>query len=81
MTTQRRFFTRANTNNKPVCIIQGEMGFYPIALMDDLDSEASIDAKLAAANAIFNNTPKDISAAVGCSMFGWDTPLAQTIGK
>ena len=74
---ERKFFTRSNTTNKPICIIEGKIGFFPVAPIDG--SETVVDAKLAAANAVFGNTPDEILAAEGCSMFGWDIPLAKRI--
>ena len=72
---RRQFFVRDPVTNKPVAVIQGKLGFYPVPICGD-DSPEAVDARLAGANAIFENTPKDVQIAVGCSMFGWDTPLA-----
>ena len=77
---QRRFFLRRPMTGEPICIIQGESGFYPATIGGDNSPEAT-DAKLAAANAIFNNTEADIEAALTCSMFGWDIPAANNISS
>lgn len=70
---RRQFFGRDPVTNKPVAVIQGKLGFYPLP---GIGAPEAVDARLADANAIFGNTPRDFEIAVGCSMFGWDTPLA-----
>ena len=79
MEIERRFFMRHQTTGKPICLVQGKLGFFPATMMLDAESDDAIDAKLAAANSVYGNTPADITAAEGCSMFGWDIPLAKSI--
>ena len=74
----RRFYTRLNTTNEPICIIQGEKGYYPISI-DGNHSDTDIDSKMDTLNEFMGNTPEDLEAAIGCSMFGWHIPLAKTI--
>lgn len=75
---KRKFFGRNPGSNEPIRVIQGEMGFYPLQFAGD-DSPESVDEKLDRLNWIFGNTPEDVQIAIGCSMFGWDTPLAEDL--
>ena len=71
----RQFYTRHPETGAPIALTQGESGFYPVVIGGD-NSPSITDEKLAATNAIFNNTAKDIEIALACSMFGWDIPMA-----
>lgn len=74
----RQFYTRHPETNEPIALTQGESGYYPVVVGGD-NREAATDEKLAATNAIFNNTAKDIEIALACSMFGWDIPIASDL--
>jgi len=74
----RQFFTRHPETNQPISMIEGKLGYFPVTVGGD-NRTAATDEKLAATNALFNNTDKDIEIAIGCSMFGWDIPMADDL--
>ena len=83
----RLFFTRHPTTDDPISIKEGELGYYQIFNNGKSVWNCthrwcmSIDEQLAANNALFNNTEKDIEIAIACSMFGWDIPMASDFSQ
>ena len=67
----RKYYGKHPETDNPIVITHGESGYQPIA---------ADDAFIQHMNEIVNhNTPKDFQIAVGCSMYGWDTPLAESL--
>jgi len=78
MSNYRLFFARHPETKEPISMREGEAGYSPVIVGGD-NSTAATDEKLAATNALFNNTEKDIEIALACSMFGWDIPMASDL--
>ena len=78
MNNYRLFFARHPTTKEPISMREGQSGYSPVVVGGD-NSTAATDEKLAATNALFNNTDKDIEIAIACSMYGWDIPMADDL--
>ena len=68
----REFIITHPVTLKPVVVRQGIIGF--------TEFQGSQDAA-DAINKYNGNTERDLEIAEGCSMFGWDTPLADMISN
>jgi len=74
---KRRFYMREPVTKEPIYLVEGELGYRPVKPVILCD----IDTKLNTLNAFYNNTPKDLTIALSCSMFGWDIPFANELSK
>ena len=82
---KRRFYMREPVTKEPIYLVEGELGYRPVpTIWPNVNSRnclCDIDTKLNTLNAFYNNTPKDLTIALSCSMFGWDIPFANELSK
>ena len=65
----RTFYT-VETDGEVRKVVQGVVGYF--ATDHTPEQAAELNEQL-------GNTVSDVNCAVGCSMFGWDTPLASQL--
>ena len=69
---RRQFYARHPETNKPISMIEGELGY---VVLPNIQPDKTIET----GNALYGNTIEDVQIAIGCSMFGWDIPMADKL--